>query len=85
MVHIIMNALLLLDFIAFSFFFIRYIKKETIKSAIGWAITSAVMCVLEIILFSISASDLEYKLSNFVIYIMNFGLAISAIIRCKKN
>lgn len=87
MESIIVNALLLLTLIAYCFFFIRYIKKETMKSAIGWAATSAIVCVLEIILFSIADSDLEYaqSITNLCIYIINFGLAIYAIRRCKNK
>lgn len=86
MESIILNGLVLLAYIAFGFCFVRYITKETIKSAIGWAITSAIVCVLEIFLFSITESDLQYMyIANSCIYIINFGLAIYGIRRCKNK
>ena len=87
MVHNIIGTLLLLDAIAYVFFLIRYIKKETMKSAIGCAITSAVICALEIILFIIADSYSEYAQSvvNFAIYTMNLRLAICEIRRCKNQ
>lgn len=86
MESIILNVLLLLDYIAFGFCWVRYMKKETIKSAIGWAITSAIVCVLNIIFFIIAESNLQYMyITNFCIYIINFGLAIYAIRRCKNK
>lgn len=85
MESIILNVLLLLDYIAFGFCWVRYITKETIKSAIGWAITSAIVCVLDI-LFIIVEPNLQYMyITNFCIYIINFGLAIYAIRRCKNK
>lgn len=85
MESIILNVLLLLDVIAFGFCWVRYMKKETIKSAIGWAITSAIVCVLDIIFFIIANPKFIMYITNFCIYIINFGLAIYAIRRCKKK
>ena len=78
-------ALLILAYIALGLFWIRYVNRETMKNAIRWAIASATMCVLHIILFCIEKIYVfkVQAIGNFCIDVIVFGLAIYAIKRCK--
>lgn len=70
--------------IAFLICAICHIKKENMKSAIGYAITSALLCVLQIIVFIIAEDFLSKAQAflNFFIFLINFILGIKEI---KKN
>lgn len=72
------NLILLLSnlcVIVWGFFFVRYSKKETIAMTTGWAITSALICVLMIIGFIVSDNTPSYIVNA----IISFGLFLAAI------
>lgn len=73
------------DFVAFVIFFSQYIKKESMKSIIGWMITSAIMCILQFIGIVVDEIMIVMYGSNLIIYLVLFIMSIYAIIKLKKN
>ena len=68
-------------YIAFFICAICHIKKRNMKSAIGYAITSALVCLLQIIVFIIAENSLEntQAVLNFFIFLINFVIGINEI------
>ena len=79
------NLLVLLDFIALVICFVRYIKEETVKSIIGWIITSATMCILEIANIMIGGPLTVSYYTTLCIYTILFAMAVYAMIRRKNS
>ena len=90
MESIIVGTVVLLDLIAMVFFMVQYTKKETMKRAIGLAISLAILCVLCVIsgiLCKISELELQFlwNLCNLYALMGPLGWAICEIIRCKNK
>ncbi len=79
------TLLALLDFIAFRICFVRYIKDETVKSIIGWIITSAIMYILQIAYTMTGGTLTIMYYTNLCIYIILFAMAVYAMMRCKNK
>lgn len=79
------TLLALLDFIAFGICFVRYVKEETVKSIIGWIITSAIMCILHIACIITDGTFITKYYTNLCIYIILFVMAVYEMIKKKKN
>lgn len=66
-------------FFIFMFFVVRYLKKDTLLSLIGYAVSSVCMCALEIAAIMISSNlDKSYEMNAVClgIYAINSLLAV---------
>ena len=86
-IYTIVNALSMLFLIAYVFFLIRHLTKETMKSEIGWAITATAVFILEIILFIIEENNSvrAHIIFNFFLFLMHVITAIYYIRRKKSK
>ncbi len=78
------SLLSLLNFIAFAICFYCYLKEESVKSIIGWIITSAIMSILQLAGIMFDKPFFGYYV-NICIYVILFAMAIYALIRCKNK